>query len=546
MQTNDFMRKGVTVLLFFFIFILMPGQQVKENLSGQVSFISTQNIYVKFKSTSGISAGDTLFVQKGGKIVPALLVKNLSSSSCVCIPLMQTTLSVADLVIARVIPVAKETGGYAPVTVSTVIAVSEEVKDSTKIKSTVGGVKQIIRGNISLNSYSDISNTVADNSQRFRYTLSLNAGNIADSKYSFETYVSFKHKTGEWQEVQDNVFNALKIYSLALRYDVNKSTHFSLGRTINPKISSIGAMDGLQFEKTFNRFAFGALAGFRPDYMTYGFDFSLFQYGAFAAYNTKSSSGFSETSLAFMQQMNNSKTDRRFLYFQHSNTLVKNLNLFTTLESDLYELITDSLGNEQTKNTFSLTGIYLSLSYRPGRNLSISGSYDARKNVIYYETYKTYVDRILENELRQGFRLQASYRITRDLTFGIQTGYRYLKSDPHPSKNLYGYFTYNQIPGVNLTATVSGTLLESAFLTGNIYSLSLSREFFKGKLQTSAGYRYIDNYLPENYINLIQNIGEVNLSWQVLDKMSFSVSYEGTFEQQDHYNRIYLQLRKRF
>ena len=171
-------------------------------------------------------------------------------------------------------------------------------------------------------------------------------------------------------------------------------------------------MDGVQFEKTINRFAFGAFAGFRPDYMTYGFDFSLFQYGAFAAYNTKSASGYTETSLAFMQQMNNSKTDRRFLYFQHSNTLVKNLNLFATLEADLYELITDSLGNETPQSTFSLTGLYISLSYRPGRNFSISGSYDARKNVMYYETYKTYVDRILENELRQGFRLQASYRIT--------------------------------------------------------------------------------------------------------------------------------------
>jgi hypothetical protein len=540
------MRKGVIVFLFFFNFIILPGQQVKNNVSGQVSFVSTQNIYVKFRSTAGISVGDTLFVEKGGKLIPSLLVKNQSSSSCVCAPILQTSLSVADPVIARVRPVTKETSGYTPVPVAAVVPVSEVVKDSTINKSEESAFKQNLRGSISVNSYSDLSNSIADNSQRFRYTLSLNAGNIADSKYSFETYVSFKHKAGEWQQVQDNVFNALKIYSLSLRYDLNKSTHLSLGRRINPKISSIGAVDGLQFEKAFNRFSFGALAGFRPDYITYGFDFSLFQYGAFAAYNTKSSYGFSETSLAFMQQMNNSKTDRRFLYFQHSNTLVKNLNLFTTLEADLYELTTDSFGNELPASTFNLTGLYLSLSYRPGRNLSLSGSYDARKNVIYYETYKTYVDRILENELRQGFRLQASYRITRDITFGIQSGYRYLKSDPHVSKNLYGYLTYSQIPALNITATLSGTLLESAFMTGNIYSLNLSRDFFKGKLQASTGYRYIDYYLPENYLNLIQNIGEASLSWQVFNKLSFSVSYEGTFESQDHFNRIYIQLRKRF
>ena len=142
-----------------------------------------------------------------------------------------------------------------------------------------------------------------------------------------------------------------------------------------------------------------------------------------------------ESSLAFMEQMNNWKTDRRFLYFQHSNTLVKNLNLFTTLEADLYQLVKDSQNNETYQNKFSLTGLYVSLSYRPTGKLSLSGSYDARKNVMYYETYKTYVDRILEDELRQGFRLQASYRITRDLTFGLQSGYRFLKSDPAPSRN---------------------------------------------------------------------------------------------------------------
>ena len=180
-----------------------------------------------------------------------------------------------------------------------------------------------------------------------------------------------------------------------------------------------------------------------------------------------------------MQQMNNSKTDRRFLYFQHSNSIIKNLYFFSTLEVDLYQLKTDSLNNEQPQNTFNLTGLYLSLSYRPWKALSVSGSYDARKNVMYYETYKTFVDRILENELRQGFRVQASYRITGDLTFGLQSGYRYLKSDPHPSRNLYSYVTYSRIPAVNISATLSATYIESGYMNGKIFGLNLYRDFFK-------------------------------------------------------------------
>ena len=292
-----------------------------------------------------------------------------------------------------------------------------------------------------------MSNTPADNSQRFRYTLSLDAQNIADSKFSFETYVSFRHKLGEWDEVKNDIFNALKIFDLALIYDPNKSTRISLGRKINPRLSNIGAIDGLQIEKSFGNFAVGALAGTRPDYADYGFNSNLLQFGGYVGLNTRNSSSYSESSLAFMQQMNGSNIDRRFLYFQHSNSFVKNLYFIGTFEVDLYQLKIDTINNTETAtNSFDPTGMYLSLRYRFSDKLSVSGSYDARKNVIYYETYKTFTDRMLENEMRKGFRLQASYRFTRDLTFGLQTGYRFLKSDPHPSKNIYGYLTYSNIP----------------------------------------------------------------------------------------------------
>jgi hypothetical protein len=165
---------------------------------------------------------------------------------------------------------------------------------------------------------------------------------------------------------------------------------------------------------------------------------------------------------------------------------------------------------------------------------------------MYYETYKSYIDRILESEVRQGFRLQGSYSITPNLVTGVQAGYRYLKSDPKPSRNIYGYLTYTQIPGVNISATLSATYLESVYMNGNLYGLTLSRDFFNYKLQAGLGYRYVDYKLPENMLSVPQNIAEMNLSWQFAHGFSFAVNYEGTFEKLNHYNRVYLQLRKRF
>lgn len=536
-----------TFLIFFIILITVKvnGQTESGNLSGKVSFVSPSNIYVKFSSTAGISAGDTLFSISGEKLIPVLRVTNLSSTSCVCSLLSGDQVSVGQQFSARkkvtikteVKPAASNTTNM-PATV---------IKEATKaVQPLMGDFSERIRGSLTASSYNNFSNTPASSFTRMRYTFSLDARNISDSRSSVESYFSFNHRIGDWAAVKSDPFKALKIYSLAYRYDINKTTHISAGRRINEKISNIGAMDGIQFEKSISKFSFGALAGFRPDFENYGFNSKLLQYGAYVAAGNVTADKYNESSLAFMQQMNNGKTDRRFAYFQHSNSLVKNLFFMGTFEVDLYKLVIDSLTGEHPTNTFNPTSLYLSLRYRLASNLTISGSYDARKNVMYYETYKSYIDRILEDEIRQGLRLQANYSITRNLILGIQSGYRYLKSDPHPSKNLYGYLSYNQIPGVNISATLSATYVESSYLNGKIFGLTLTRDFMNGKLSTGLGYRYVDYNLPENQVSLPQNIAEMNLSLQFKWGISFSVNYEGTFEKSSQYNMVYLQLRKRF
>jgi hypothetical protein len=180
------------------------------------------------------------------------------------------------------------------------------------------------------------------------------------------------------------------------------------------------------------------------------------------------------------------------------------------------------------------------------KNLTITGSYDQRKNILFYETYKSLIDSVLENERRQSFRLQVNYRITSNLTLGIESGYRFQNTDPHPSRNINGYLTYYQLPGLNVSVTLNGTYLESAFMNGKVFGADISKDLLKGRLQATIGYRYIDYTLPENKMSIIQNIGDMGLYWQFSKKMSFSANYEGTFEKNDKYNRVYLQLRKRF
>lgn len=538
-------------LLLLLLFTISSGKLLSQNtgntITGKVSYISSQNVYVKFESTKNISAGDTLFIFKENKLIPAMIVTNLSSTSCVCTPISAFNITMSLQVIAknkeREKPVMeeiikKEQDGIKK---EKIITPNDTALSEADIKNKENGFKEKITGSISASSYSYFSNTSSVNSNRYQYHLSLNVLNIASSRFSAESYISFRHQQNKWELVQDNIFHALKIYSLSVKYDITKNTNISFGRKINPKISSIGAVDGLQFETKINNFYLGAIAGSRPNYTDYSFDSNLPQLGAYIAHYYKTPSGELQNSFGFIEQMNSGKTDRRFAYFQHSNSLLKNVYFFGSLELDLYKKL-----NDKVENTLDLSSTYLSLNYRMFRWLSFSASYDSRKNVIYYESYKSFINQILEIEARQGMSFQVTYNSLKNISIGIKTGYRFQNSNSKESRNIYGFISYSNIPLLKATITGSATFLETTYIIGNIYNLNISRDLFKGSLYLDCGYQYVDYGFSGFETTLVQNIANISISWRFYKKFTFSTNFEETFEGSDRYSRLNLQLRKRF
>ena len=72
------------------------------------------------------------------------------------------------------------------------------------------------------------------------------------------------------------------------------------------------------------------------------------------------------------------KVDRRFAYLQHNSSLGKNINVFGSLEVDMYQNVRDTI-----QHKLQLTGAYFSVRYRPFRSFNITASYDNRRNVIF-------------------------------------------------------------------------------------------------------------------------------------------------------------------
>jgi len=539
------MKTPLLIFLLFFLNITIFCQTTPAVLNGKVSFISSQNVYVKFENTEGIIVGDTLYISKDNVLVPALVVNSLSSISCVGTPLIKNTFTLSAEIVAKKREVKKSINNKAPEQKYAESPNDKAIHDAfNKQKGTT--TKARFDGRLAVSSYTNFSSNYTP-SERLRYNLTMNAAHIGNSNLSADTYISFSHllsfpsKPTDWTGLN----NALKIYSLSLKYDLSKTSSLSFGRKIYNNMSNIGAVDGLEYENVGKNFTFGALAGSRPDYLDYSFNPKLLQFGAFISHNIRNENGTMQTSLGVFNQLNNFKTDRRFAYFQHLNSLLKNVDLFSSFEVDLYGFV-----NNQLTSTFDLTSTYISLRYKPWDNFSTSLSYDARKNIYYYETFpQNKIDSTLDKETRQGFRFNLMYRPFKYFVWGGNVGYNLKSINTGASMNANSFLSYTQLP-FNTYGTLTVTALKTPNITSMmVYGISLNRDFLAGKVNAQIEYRmgnfqYVNSTIPTQ-----QNIAAMSLFWRIAKKLTLSANFEGTFETSGttkNYNSLYLNISQRF
>ncbi|MBK7009059.1 MAG: hypothetical protein IPH36_10730 [Saprospiraceae bacterium] len=215
--------------------------------------------------------------------------------------------------------------------------------------------KPLINGRFSASTNASL--TDGEDYQRMRLGFTFNVTNIGGGYFSTPNYITYRHRYGIDQ--QTGFYDDFKIYALALGYDRNGHSIY-LGRRINNRIANLGAIDGLQYEKKAGSWVVGAFAGSRPDYINYTFNPTLLQGGVLLGFEKQGDKNSSQTSFAWVEQRNDGKTDRRFAYVQHNSNLGKNVNIFGSLEMDMYQSVRDTVSNK-----LQLTGAYFSVRYRP-------------------------------------------------------------------------------------------------------------------------------------------------------------------------------------
>jgi hypothetical protein len=510
------MKKLLFIGTFLSIFGSTPTWGQAREVAGEVSYVASENVYVRFVATSDLTAGDTLYLDGA----PCLKVLQVSSVSAVTERMGACEPAVGDQVILRVL---KTNDDDSPETTGAVSAVdTSETGSDDSLRSLIEVIDKSKRdwvdGRFSIASYSNY--TPDDNEGGYTRMVGrayVNADQIGGSRWSFNTYFNFQEYIRSDNNPSRGRQTLLNVYRAAITYQAKDSLAFTLGRAINTKVSSLGPMDGLQVEKYWGSFFAGAIVGSRPGLQDFSYDPSLFEYGAYAGVDRRQGDWRIQATAGFLEQRNQGKVDRRFLYFQES-TSWKNWYWFASGEMDLYE----NFDTASAANTFKLTSLYTSLRYRINRHWTAFASFDSRDRIIFFEQFDTEIERLLaDQKVRQGYRARLNYRSSSGWSLGAVFNYRKELQTYNFSQfvQLYGMYRLPVIGG-NFSARYGQTT--SRYLLTRLWSARYSRNWFNGKLYAGVYYRGLgytnqqtDVEVPTQHYYGMEATGQIVGSWRL-------------------------------
>ena len=535
------MNRLLTILIFSFWSLAIHSQEPGDLVMGTVTFVSSDKVYVKFNSTKDIIEGDTLIVSNPNGFQPCLIVQNKSSNSVVCNTIFKCELQQKDLVFFRVPLIETNEPGEVDedVTQDARNELMENLKPVQRNRQSFIN-KQRINSRVSVASYSNFSQQ-DESLHRMMYRINFNGSNISNSRISLEANVNYRHHLSDVSTTSSRLDGVFRFYNAAIKYEKNNDYTVWLGRKINPYISNLGAIDGLQIQKQFQRIYIGIISGFRPDFQDYGLNFDLFENGIYVGYKKRKLKNSSQTTLGILEQRNSGSIDRRFLYFQHSSTFNRKINLFASFDADIYKKL-----NGISETSLRLTNLYINARYRFNKKINLSLSYDNRKNVIYYETYKSDIDRFLDDEARQGVRARLNIKPIKFVNIGISYSYRFQLSSINKSNNFNMYLNWSRLPGIGGSASINFNFNKTNYLDGKIYAFRHYRDLISGKLSAELYFRYVDYTYLTFETKSTQEIFGSNLSYRFNRNFALYLFGEITMDNNRNLYRINTKVINRF
>ena len=186
------------------------------------------------------------------------------------------------------------------------------------------------------------------------------------------------------------------------------------------------------------------------------------------------------------------------------------------------------------------------MRYKLNRKLSFSFAYDTRKRIIYYETFRSEIERLLaDDEARQGLRLRINFRPFSYVNAGLGVSRRFQNSSNDESNNINGYVSHSKLPGIQGSLTLRANTNRSSYLESKIASLRYSRRLYKQTVRGDFYFRYVAYNYRISELKSDQQYYGASLSIRI--NRDFRISVLGELATRDHNNnyRINTKLIKR-
>jgi hypothetical protein len=504
------MNKLIYLLIFFTTLIL--SQEAKK-IVGIVSFISSQYAYIKFPDTDLIDIGDTLYFFINNK--SAGIVEFKSSISVAAKPLAEINVNDSIYALSKIENRISESNRQK---LSTSLI---KIDSDEKFERNLSSKQKNYHLRMSIQSFNDLSE-IKSNS-RYKYIFNLDYDKFIIDKIKLNSYFTLNYNN-KIRSTSDKLRDLLKIYQLSLELNLDVNQKFKFGRSFNDYLFSIGSIDGVQYHLQIGKFTLGVIAGSRPDNEDYWFNSSLIQVGTFINRIDTINKSIIDNTISIIEQTNKFNTDRRLIYLQHRNDLIPFTRFFLSSEIDFY-----LFNKGKFSKTTNISSFYGNLNFKPMRQLALNLSYDSRRNVYYLSDFKNYIDSLLENELRQGFKISTIIRPVDFLYVTMSYSSRNKIGDVRTSKSYGGSIGFNNLPYINLDISSGVNFYNNIFFNGYNFNISLLKNL-SSDLMIMTNYKQYQIKFNNSQNQSIDKFIELSLIINFLTNLNLSINFEKAIE----------------
>ncbi len=451
----------------------------------QVTYLTSDSVYVGSGAADGISPGDRFEVVRDGATVATLRVAEVSAHRARC----ATEPSGGEVRVGDAVRLA-------PASAAADAAAPAETKPAHESRPFGLG------GRIGLR-YLYVRRTtgIEGDYRQPALDLRLYGHELGGSAIGLDADVRARRTYRTDASGHTDTEDRNRVYRLAATYGrPGDPLRIGLGRQFAPSLSVVSLFDGAYAEFRKVRWAVGGFAGTEPDPVHWSYSTDVRDFGAFYEYGSAAASErrWAVTTGAVSSSASG-EINRDFVFVQGRYD-DRRLAAYLSQEIDVNRGWRKTAENG---STFTSTSTFASVRYRFGDALAIRAGYDDRRNVRLYRDYVT-PETDFDDTYRQGYWAGLEGRTGRHFLWGADG--RRSQGGPAGAADAYtatlGLVGYTRL---GLAARVRSTSYKSTASEGWLHSLSLSADLAEWtRLELHGGVRVqnaVSLYTPDGNLN---------------------------------------------